>query len=247
LFPLYDDNPRIHITTPYVNYGIIAICVVVFLWQVSLGPAGEEQTIVSLGMIPARLFGRGELPPELIVVPAWATIFTSMFMHGGWLHIGGNMLYLWIFGDNIEDSMGHFRYAVFYVLCGVAAALTQGFVDPASEVPMVGASGAISGVLGAYILLHPGATVRVFIFLGFFITVAHVPALIVLGVWFLLQLFSGLATPTSTEGGVAVWAHVGGFVAGIVLIMVFKRRWVEVLERPKTPPFHMERRRGPWG
>ncbi len=247
MFPLSDDNPRLHITTPYVNYGIIAVCALAFVWQVALGPAGEERSIVSLGMIPARLFGHGELPAELIVVPAWATIFTSMFLHGGWLHLGGNMLYLWIFGDNIEDSMGHFRYLVFYLLCGVAAALAQAYVNPASEVPMVGASGAISGVLGAYILLHPRATVRVFIFLGVFVTVAHIPALIVLGVWFLMQLFTGLATPTSAEGGVAVWAHVGGFVAGAILIMLFKKRWVEVLEKPRTPAFHVERRRGPWG
>jgi membrane associated rhomboid family serine protease len=247
LFPISDDNPRLHLQTPYVNYSMIAICVLVFLWQVSQGTQGEERTIVSLGMIPARLFGYGELPPELVIVPAWATIFTSMFMHGGWLHIGGNMLYLWIFGDNIEDSMGHFRYLIFYLLCGTAAALTQGFVDPASEVPMVGASGAISGVLGAYILLHPGATVRVFIFLGIFFTVAHVPALVVLGLWFVMQLFSGLATPTSAEGGVAVWAHIGGFIAGMPLILLFKKRWVEVMEKPRSPPFFIERRRGPWG
>ena len=247
MFPISDDNPRVRITTPYVNYSIIGICILVFLWQVSQGTQGEERTIVSLGMIPARLFGYGELPPELVVVPPWATILTSMFLHGGWMHLGGNMLYLWIFGDNIEDSMGHFRYLVFYLLCGTAAALTQGFVDPASEIPMVGASGAISGVLGAYILLHPGATVRVFIFLGIFFTVAHVPALIVLGVWFALQLFSGLATPTAGEGGVAVWAHIGGFIAGMPLILIFKRRWVEVMEKPRSPPFFIERRRGPWG
>ena len=247
MFPISDDNPRVRITTPYVNYSIIGICILVFLWQVSQGTQGEERTIVSLGMIPARLFGYGELPPELVVVPPWATILTSMFLHGGWMHLGGNMLYLWIFGDNIEDSMGHFRYLLFYLLCGTAAALTQGFVDPSSEIPMVGASGAISGVLGAYILLHPAATVRVFIFLGIFFTVAHVPALIVLGVWFALQLFSGLATPTAGEGGVAVWAHIGGFIAGMPLILIFKRRWVEVMEKPRSPPFFIERRRGPWG
>jgi membrane associated rhomboid family serine protease len=247
VFPISDDNPRVHIPTPYVNYGIIAACIIVFLFEVSQGQSGEEKAILALGMIPARLFGYGDLPPELIVVPAWATIFTSMFMHGGWLHLGGNMLYLWIFGDNIEDSMGHFRYAIFYLLCGIAAALTQSFVNPASEVPMVGASGAISGVLGAYILLHPGATVRVFIFLGVFFTVAHIPALLVLGFWFLMQLVSGFATPTSTEGGVAVWAHVGGFIAGAILILFLKRRWIEVLEKPRTAPFHIERRRGPWG
>ena len=141
---------------------------------------------------------------------------------------------------------GAFRYAVFYLLCGTAAALAQAFVDPSSEVPMVGASGAISGVLGAYILLHPRATVRVFIFLGIFVTVTHVPALIVLGVWFLMQLFSGLATPTSSEGGVAVWACRRLRRRGL-LICFFKKRWVELLEKPRTPAFHTERRRGPWG
>jgi membrane associated rhomboid family serine protease len=245
LFPLSDDNPRVRITTPYVNYVIIGICVVVFLWQLSLGPAGDQK-ILSLGMIPARLFGYGELPPELVVVPPWATILTSMFMHGGFLHLGGNMLYLWIFGDNIEDSMGHVRYAIFYLACGTAAALAQGLVDPASEIPMVGASGAISGVLGAYILLHPGATVRVFIFVFFFVTVAHIPALIVLGVWFLMQLVSA-ASASAAEPGVAFWAHIGGFVAGLALIPFFKRRWVEILERPRHRPFEIERRRGPWG
>jgi membrane associated rhomboid family serine protease len=167
-------------------------------------------------------------------------------MHGGFLHLGSNMLYLWIFGDNIEDSMGHLRFLVFYVLCGVAAALSQGLLDPASEIPMVGASGAISGVLGAYFLLHPGATVRVLVFFGFFATVAHVPAVIVLGLWFLLQLFSGFATP-SDAGGVAFWAHIGGFVGGMVLIPVFKQRRVHLLEKPHHRPFEMERRRGPWG
>jgi membrane associated rhomboid family serine protease len=245
MFPISDDNPRRHLT-PYVNYGIIAACVLVFLWQASLGERGGEIAFYQLGMIPARLFGGEELRPELIVVPAWATIFTSMFMHGGWLHLGGNMLYLWIFGDNIEDSMGHGRYALFYLLCGAAAALGQGLVDPTSTIPMVGASGAISGVLGGYILLHPGATVRVLIFLGFFVTVAHVPALIVLGVWFALQLFSGLAAPLG-EPGVAFWAHVGGFVAGLALITFFKRREVPMLEQPRNRPFRMERRKGPWG
>ena len=245
MFPISDDNPRRYLT-PYVNWSIIALCVVVFLWQLSLGTSGGEHAVLSLGMIPARLFGYGDLPANLVVVPAWATIFTSMFMHGGFLHLGGNMLYLWIFGDNIEDSMGHVRYVVFYLACGVAAALAQGFVDPTSEVPMVGASGAISGVLGAYILLHPGATVRVFLFLGFFVTITHVPALIVLGIWFLLQLFSATSA-TAGEPGVAFWAHIGGFIAGLALITVFKRRSVAVLEKPYTRAFHTERRRGPWG
>ncbi len=245
MFPISDDNPRRHVT-PVVNYAIIGICVVVFLIQISLGSQGEERSILSLGMIPARLFGYKDLSPDLIIVPAWATIFTSMFMHGGFLHVGGNMLYLWIFGDNVEDSMGHFRYLVFYLVCGVAAALTQGLVDPSSEAPMIGASGAISGVLGAYILLHPRATIRVLIFLGFFVTIAHIPAWIVLGVWFGMQLLS--ATSASASGpGVAFFAHIGGFVSGLALITVFKRRWIELLQKPHTKPFHVEHRRGPWG
>ena len=245
MFPISDDNPRRHLT-PYVNYTLIAGCVLVFLWQASLGESGGEIAFYQLGMIPARLLGGEELRPELIVVPAWATIFTSMFMHGGWLHLGGNMLYLWIFGDNIEDSMGHGRYLAFYLLCGTAAALAQGFVDPTSTIPMVGASGAISGVLGGYILLHPGATVRVLIFLGFFITVAHIPALIVLGIWFLLQLMSGLVASAS-EPGVAFWAHIGGFVAGLALVTFLKRRDVPMLERPHHRPFQIERPKGRWG
>jgi membrane associated rhomboid family serine protease len=245
LFPISDDNPRRHLT-PVVNYTIIAICVLVFLGQASLGPQGEA-AIYSFGFIPARFFGHAELVPELAVTPPWVTVFTSMFMHGGWLHLGSNMLYLWIFGDNIEDSMGHAKYLVFYLLCGIAAAFAQGMIDPASATPMVGASGAIAGVLGGYILLHPRATVRVLIFLGFFVTVTHVPALIVLGIWFALQLFSGLATPTASGGGVAFWAHIGGFVAGMVLVPLFKRRRVPLLEKPHHRPFELERRRGPWG
>jgi rhomboid family protein len=245
VFPISDDNPRRHVA-PYVNYSIIALCVLVFLWQLSLGSDGGDRAAMSFGMIPARLFGYRDLTPALIVVPAWATIFTSMFMHGGFLHIGGNMLYLWIFGDNVEDSMGHFRYAVFYLLCGTAAALAQGLAAPTSAVPLIGASGAISGVLGAYILLSPGATVRVLIFLGFFVTMAHVPAWIVLGIWFLLQLLSA-ASANASDPGVAFFAHIGGFVSGLILIMVFKKRWVAILEKPRTKPFHLEHRRGPWG
>ncbi|HEX2255809.1 MAG TPA: rhomboid family intramembrane serine protease, partial [Afifellaceae bacterium] len=180
------------------------------------------------------------------VVPAWATIFTSMFMHGGWLHLGGNMLFLWIFGDNIEDSMGHGRFLAFYVLCGVAAALGQGLLSPTSTVPMVGASGAISGVLGGYLLLHPRATVRVLIILGFFITVAHVPAMLVLGVWFLGQPWSAAATPPG-EPGIAFAAHIGGFVAGLVLVPFFRRRGVALLQPPHSRSWELERRRGPWG
>jgi membrane associated rhomboid family serine protease len=244
MFPISDDNPRIG--TPYVTWSVIGACVLVFFWQVSLGASGGEIAIYEFGMIPARLLGTAALDPELTAVPAWSTVFTSMFMHGGWLHLGFNMLFLWIFGDNVEDSMGHARYLIFYLVCGVAAALAQAFVSPGSTIPMVGASGAISGVLGAYLLLHPRATVRTVIFLGIFVTMMHLPALIVLGLWFLMQLVSA-AFSNSGEAGVAFWAHVGGFVAGMALVPLFKKRDVELFQPPRYRAFQVERQRGPWG
>jgi membrane associated rhomboid family serine protease len=244
MFPISDDNPtRI---TPVLTYALIAACVLVFLWQASLGPQGGERAVYAFGMIPARLFGAGELPPDLAMVPAWSTLFTSMFMHGGWLHLGGNMLFLWIFGDNVEDAMGHARFLVFYLACGVAAAMTQALLNVGSSVPMVGASGAISGVLGAYLLLHPWATVRVLVFLGIFITMLHVPALVALGLWFLGQLFSAASTPPG-QPGIAFAAHIGGFVAGMALVPFFKQRYVPLFHRPERRGFWTERRRGPWG
>jgi membrane associated rhomboid family serine protease len=170
-----------------------------------------------------------------------------MFLHGGWLHLGGNMLFLWIFGDNVEDSLGHARFLVFYLASGVAAAFAQGAVDPASTIPMIGASGAISGVLGAYLLLHPRATVRTLIFIFFFVTIVHVPAMIVLGVWFLMQFLSA-ATAAPNEPGVAFWAHIGGFVAGMALVPFMRRRDVPLWQAPRSLAFQREApRRGPWG
>ncbi len=244
MFPIADDNPRIN--TPYVTWSIIGACVLVFFWQFSLGANGGEIAVYQYGMIPARLFGTATLDPELVAVPAWSTVFTSMFMHGGWMHLGFNMLFLWIFGDNVEDSMGHVRYLVFYLTCGVAAALAQGLVNPDSTIPMVGASGAISGVLGAYLLLHPRATVRTVIFLGLFVTMMHLPALVVLGLWFVMQLVNA-AFSNSGEAGVAFWAHVGGFVAGMALVPIFKKASVPLLQAAQYRPFQIERRRGPWG
>jgi len=244
MFPVSDDNPSR--LAPVATWSLIATCVLVYLLQLSLGAEGERAAIYGFGMIPARLFGVAALPPEIAAAPAWTTVFSSMFMHGGLLHLAGNMLFLWIFGDNVEDSMGHARFVLFYLVAGLAAALTQGLLNPGSTVPMIGASGAISGVLGAYILLHPRATVRVLIFLGFFVTIAHVPALLALGVWFLAQLFEAVATPIDRPG-VAFWAHVGGFVAGMALISLFKQRGVPLLQKPRSRPFEIERRRGPWG
>lgn len=224
MIPLHDDNPtRI---VPYVTYALIISCVLVFLWQLSLGRAGQN-AVFSLGMIPAVLFDIQQLNPQLVTVPAWVTLFTSMFLHGGWLHLLGNMLYLWIFGNNVEDAMGHGRFIIFYLLCGVLAALAQAVPNPASPIPMVGASGAISGVLGAYLLLYPHARVLVLIPLGFILTTWRVKAGWVLGFWFLLQLFSTMASK-SGGGGVAFGAHLGGFIAGMALISLFKYRTIRL-------------------
>lgn len=217
----------------------------VFLWQVSLGDERGQIAVFEFGMIPARLFGTGELRADIAAVPAWSTLLTSMFMHGSWLHLGLNMLFLWIFGDNVEDSMGHLRYAVFYLVCGIAAAMTQALIHPDSTIPMVGASGAISGILGAYLLLHPYATVRVLIVIVVFVTIVHVPALFVLGLWFFTQLMSAAFSPTGGPG-IAFWAHVGGFVAGMALVPVFKQKDVPLFQPAHSRAFAIERRRGPW-
>jgi membrane associated rhomboid family serine protease len=197
-------------------------------------------------MVPAVLFGHAELPPRLHLVPPWATVFASMFLHGGWLHLIGNMLYLWIFGKGVEFALGPARLIVFYLTCGVAAALTQAFVDPASQVPMIGASGAIAGILGAYLVLNPRGNVVVFFWIIIFVRLVAVPAAILLGIWFLLQLMG--AVSSAGEPGVAVWAHVGGFLTGMALVMVFRRRGVALFHPARTKSFRLApRRRGPWG
>ena len=232
MIPLRDDNPSS--ITPVVSWVLIGACVLAFLWQLSLGQREGQVAVFALGVIPAILFEGARLPPELVMVPPLATVFTSMFLHGGWMHLIGNMLYLWIFGDNVEDSMGHGRFVVFYLLCGVTAVLAQSLPDTSSQVPMIGASGAISGVLGAYVLLHPHARVLVLIPLGFFSQIIYLRAGIVLGFWFALQLFNSLMTP-SGGGGVAFGAHIGGFIAGIALIPLFKRRNVRLLHPGRSP------------
>jgi len=226
MIPLKDDNPSQ--ITPIVNYALIAVCVLVFLWQMTLGPEGGQAAVYALGVIPAVLLGDAHLPPDIAVVGPWATVITSMFLHGGILHLLGNMLYLWIFGDNVEDSMGHVRFIVFYVLCGVAAVFAQALPDPSSQVPMIGASGAISGVLGAYLLLFPHARILVLIPLGFVMQSTRLPAMWVLLLWFGLQFLSNLMQGAG-GGGVAFRAHIGGFIAGIVLIPLFKHRNARLL------------------
>lgn len=229
MIPLKDDNPTR--ATPFVNYGLIAGCVLVFLFQLSVGAAGGQRLVYALGAIPAVLVGDKHLPDALYMVPPLATILTSMFLHGGWLHLFGNMLYLWIFGDNVEDAMGHVRFFLFYFLCGTAAVFAQALPAPDSQIPMIGASGAISGVLGAYILLFPHARVVVAIPIGFYAQLVRMPAMLILGLWFVLQLIESLIAPPG-QAGVAFRAHIGGFILGMLLIPVFKRRDVPLWHRP---------------
>jgi membrane associated rhomboid family serine protease len=229
--PLYDDNPIRR--TPIVTYVLIGMCVGAYLWQL-----GQNGQIVAYryGMIPAVLFGYAELPRALQTVPPWATIFTSMFLHGGFLHLGGNMLFLWIFGNNVEDLLGRFRYLLLYLASGAAAALAQALADKASELPMIGASGAIAGVLGAYLITYPRANVHTFVWIVIFFWIVTIPAWILLGFWFAGQVFSGL-TSTGESAGVAFWAHTGGFLSGIVLYLFLRPRRVMLLQPQKTPTF----------
>lgn len=233
MIPISDDNPSR--TTPFVTWAIIAACVAAYLWERTLGPQFDAAVMV-LGFTPDSLSGGSHTLPGYITVPAPATIFTSMFLHGGLLHLGGNMLYLWIFGNNVEDAMGHIRYAFFYLICGAAAALSMVYIDPGSQVPMVGASGAISGVLAAYVLLFPRARVTVIVPLGVIFYPLAISAMWVMGFWFLLQLASA-AFSDPNQPGVAFWAHVGGFAAGVFLTPLLKSRQF---------PLFGEVHRGPW-
>jgi membrane associated rhomboid family serine protease len=214
MLPLSDHNPSR--TTPVVNYILIVVNVLMFFWELSLG-SNIEQGLYVVSFVPARFWIAPFYPANLI------RILVSMFLHAGWVHLGGNMLYLWIFGDNIEDRLGHFKYLLFYLLCGGIATMAHALMNPASRIPAIGASGAIAGVLGAYILLFPKAQVTTLIPLFVFITVREIPAVLVLGLWFLLQLFAGVASigiPEANGAGVAVFAHIGGFVAGMLIVVL---------------------------
>ena len=214
MIPIRDENPTRRI--PFVNYALIAINVLVFLWQVSLGSYGDV-ALYNMALIPLNVTNGLDLGDA-------RAILTSMFMHAGLMHLLGNMLYLWIFGDNVEDVLGHFRYLIFYLLGGVAASVTHIVLYPSSTVPTVGASGAIAATLGAYLLLFPQRRVVTIIPLGFFLQIARLPAILVLGMWFLLQLFEGtLALGLTQLGGVAFWAHIGGFVYGMLIGPLLRR------------------------
>lgn len=213
MIPIKDDNPVS--TKPVVTIALILLNVVMFYYELQLG---FETVIKRYGAIPANIVQGQDLE----------TLFTSMFLHGGLFHLLGNMLYLWIFGDNIEHYLGHFKFIAFYFLCGLAAVFAHiilgAVFGEAPNVPMVGASGAISGVLGAYFVKYPKARVLVIIPIIFIWTIRPIPALFVLGLWFIMQLFSGVSTIGMQGGGVAFWAHIGGFVAGVILIFLFPRQ-----------------------
>jgi membrane associated rhomboid family serine protease len=245
LLPIGDDNQG-RLTTPFVVYIIVAINVVVFFLQLA-----DERFTLAYSAVPYKITHNvptvptgigGALPPGVEADPRlarrgipqepgpsfiWLTILTSMFMHGGFMHIAGNMLYLWIFGDNIEDNFGHGKFLLFYLLCGVAASMAQIFVDPNSPVPSLGASGAIAGVLGAYLIMFPKNRVRNLLFLGFIFTTIELPAVVVLGFWIVLQIFSqytAMASARHASGGVAYMAHIGGFASGLLLCFLFRRQ-----------------------
>ena len=231
MIPLRDDNPTE--ITPVVTVALIVSCSMVFLYEISLSIPRSEAFVYMFGAIPAVVLGHAQLPPELVILPAYGTLFSSMFLHGGWMHLIGNMLYLWIFGNNIEDVMGHAKFVLFYLICGVLAAFSHALVDPESTIPMVGASGAISGILGGYLLLYPHARVLVLVPYGF-IGTFNVPAAIVLGLWFLMQVLSGGMSLGNQGGGVAFFAHIGGFLAGMILIGFFKHPHVRFFNPPHS-------------
>ncbi|MEM7802479.1 MAG: rhomboid family intramembrane serine protease [Chloroflexota bacterium] len=229
MFPIKDINPRHR--TPYVTFGLLILNIVAFIYQFN------ELYVQEMWVPFINMWAL--IPVQLVNNPALEafTIITSMFLHGGLLHIGGNMLYLWIFGDNIEDVMGHGRFLTFYLLCGIVAALTHVVTDPASNIPTIGASGAVAGVLGGYFVLFPMASVRTVVPILLFRTF-HLPAWVLLGFWFLMQLLNGyLALNAAQESGIAFWAHIGGFVAGVLLVKVFgdtrelSQRQIEFLQQ----------------
>ena len=220
-FPFADENPTNK--KPIISWLIIFSCSFIFLNQIFEPTYITEQTFLSFGMIPAILFGYSELSEPLKIIPPFLSIFTSMFLHGGWMHIIGNMTYLYIFGDNIEERLGTLKFVIFYLSTGVCAALAQAFLDPTSTIPMIGASGAIAGILGGYLVLYPKANIKVFFWFIIFVKVIKIRAFIVLGGWIIIQFISFSGTDLSS-GGVAYAAHIGGFLSGVLLINLMKNK-----------------------
>ncbi|NEP75330.1 MAG: rhomboid family intramembrane serine protease [Okeania sp. SIO2G4] len=221
MVPLNDENPTSK--TAFVVYGLIVTNVLLFLYEISLSDIQLRQFFYSWAVVPCQLSNTCSVPLPTSQFPEWLTLFSSQFLHGGWLHLGGNMLFLWIFGNNVEDCLGHVKFLIFYLACGVLASLSQWFFSSGSAIPTLGASGAIAGVMGAYILRFPKAKVLTLLPIGFFITTVRIPAFFFLGFWFLQQAFYGVASLNAPAnigmeaGGIAYWAHAGGFVFGAIL------------------------------
>ena len=232
MIPISDDNPGRR--PPFITWAIVAGCVAGYVWQVSQPASTEDAAILKLAFVPAALFDLNYVSQPGAISP-YLALLAGLFLHGGLLHLGGNMLYLWIFGNNVEDAMGHLRYLVFYLVCGVAAAMAQGLADPHSAIPMLGASGAISGVIASYVLIYPRARITVIIPLGILLYPMKISAFYVVGFWFLVQLLN-LAGTSSGMGGTAWLAHVGGFAAGIALTPFLSKF-----------PLFGRRQGGPWG
>ena len=223
MFPIRDDQPRY--STPFINSFLIGLNILIYIFEASLDPRSLQALAYQFGEVPGHLTAFLAGSPKYTLADVVVPLFTSMFLHASWVHVLGNMWFLYIFGDNIEDYLGHFKYLIFYLLCGLIAMLTQIAIYPNSGIPTMGASGAIAGVLGAYFILYPRARVLTW----FFVFVFYVPAWAMLGYWFVLQFLSGAATLQMAQagrdiGGVAVWAHVGGFIAGVVMIKLFPER-----------------------
>lgn len=231
--PLHDANPRLYIRAHYVTIALILINAVIFWNTAGSVASGLDNSLIGYALVPARLFGEVQLPAGWPSVSAPLTLLSYQFLHGGWQHLIFNMLFLWVFGDNIEDALGHARFIVFFLICGVAGGLFNSLIDPRSLVPTIGASGAIAGVLGGYLILYPGARLLV---LAFGFIPLKLPALLVIGTFFAQDLLWGL-TGVAAVQGVAVWAHIGGFVAGAALVIPLRRARVP-LRRPPPRPWH---------
>jgi membrane associated rhomboid family serine protease len=220
MIPLYDDNPVRHPT--WVTWSLIGACALIFLMQIQLDEAPAQRVVLALGVVPSVLWGTARLSPDLQILPASLTLFSAMFLHGSLLHVGSNLLYLWVFGNNVEDRMGPTRFLAFYLSCGILASLAHAAIEADSDIPMIGASGAISGCLGAYLMLFPRAMITVLIPIGPLLWTTRVTARWVVGVWFLGQLMNSMFS--SGGPGVAWFAHLGGFAAGLLLVPVFLRQ-----------------------
>ena len=232
--PLYDYNALRHVARPYVNYSFIALCIVSFFATGGFDQYAVENAAIGYGYIPSVVNDFEDLPASYLRVPEDATYITYAFLHANWLHLIGNLLFLWVFGDNVEDALGHLRYAVFYLACAAAAAFANGFINPDSPTPLIGASGAVAGVVGAYLVLHPRVKLWILVF-------GRIPlrlsAALVLGAWALFQVFNIVVAVPEQEGeAIAWWAHIGGMAAGALLIIPMRRRGVPLFDRHTPAP-----------